>query len=112
MIMANCAKSIRYRPTWADKKDYCKLWKCEVVPSGKCFLFKWNSKDFSDELDGYLFENHQVKAGCCSSVESLKYDIAREVAERLIEKYNIDIQYVSQEKRRRKLNEMYGLKSE
>lgn len=110
--MGKCSKCVRYSPIHERFTDYCKLWKCEVLPHGKCFLFKWNDKDFSDELDEYLFENHQVKVGCCSSVESLKYDIAREVAERLIEKFNIDIQYVSQEERRRKLDDMYGIKSE
>ena len=76
---------------------------------------KYESKtyegDFDDELDEYLFKNHQVKSGCCSSVENLKYQIAREVAEKMIEEFDINIQYVSQEERRKKMNEMYGINS-
>lgn len=41
---------------------------------------------FRDEIDKYLWEEHHVLAGCCSSVESLKYNIAREVAEKLFER--------------------------
>ena len=74
-------------------------------------MIKSKDTGFDDELDEYLFENHQVKSGCCSSVESLKYQIAREVAEKMIEEFDIDIQYVSQEERRKKMNKMYGINS-
>ena len=75
----------------------------------KGFVPKEHNGDFDDELDEYLFNNHQVKAGCCSSVESLKYQIAREVAERMVQKYCLNIQYVSQEERRKKMEEAYGI---
>lgn len=38
---------------------------------------------FRDKLDEYLFHEHGILAGCCSSIESLKYSVAREVAEKL-----------------------------
>lgn len=38
---------------------------------------------FRDKIDEYLFREHGILAGCCSSVESLKYAVAREVAEKL-----------------------------
>ena len=38
---------------------------------------------FRDKLDEYLWKEHHILGGCCSSVESLKYSIAREVAEKL-----------------------------
>lgn len=38
---------------------------------------------FRDKIDEYLYREHGILAGCCSSVESLKYDVAREVAEKL-----------------------------
>ena len=76
----------------------------------RCDCFEYDTKrGFDDELDEYLFENHQVKSGCCSSIENLKYDIAREVAERMIQQFDINIQYVSQEERRKKMDEMYGV---
>lgn len=38
---------------------------------------------FRDKIDEYLYHEHGILAGCCSSVESLKYDVAREVVEKL-----------------------------
>ena len=110
--MAQCSKCEYFKP------DY-QLGKCSVfhakVYSHWRDCEKYESKtykgDFDDELDEYLFENHQVKSGCCSSVENLKYQIAREVAEKMIEEFNINMQYVSQEERRKKMNEMYGINS-
>lgn len=34
-----------------------------------------------DEIDQFLFELARVMPGCCSSIESVKYSIARQVAE-------------------------------
>ena len=73
-----------------------------------CRNFAYDSKEFDDELDEYLFENHQVKSGCCSSVENLKYQIAREVAEKMIEKFGVNIQYISQEECRKRMDAQYG----
>lgn len=36
-----------------------------------------------DEIDEWLEKECNIHAGCCSSVESLKYLVAREVAEKL-----------------------------
>lgn len=36
-----------------------------------------------DDIDKWLYDNMGLIPGCCSSIESLKYDIAREVAEKL-----------------------------
>lgn len=36
-----------------------------------------------DEIDQFLFDLVQVLPGCCSSIESVKYTIARTVAEAL-----------------------------
>ena len=36
-----------------------------------------------DEIDKWLYDNFGILPGCCSSVESVKYQIAREVAEKL-----------------------------
>ena len=91
---------------WCRKENHrtCETYMCDG--------FEYNTeRGFDDELDEYLFENHQVKSGCCSSVENLKYQIAHEVAEKMIEEFDIDIQYVSQEERRKKMNEMYGINS-
>ena len=38
---------------------------------------------FKDKIDEYLWKEHQILGGCCSSIENLKYSIAREVAEKL-----------------------------
>lgn len=38
---------------------------------------------FKDKIDEYLWKEHQIVGGCCSSIENLKYSIAREVAEKL-----------------------------
>lgn len=44
-----------------------------------------HSMQFKDKIDEYLFKEHHIIGGCCSSIESLKYDVAREVAEKLID---------------------------
>ena len=44
--------------------------------------------EFIDKLDEWLFKNIYVMPGCCSSIESLKYTIARETAEKLLEELN------------------------
>ena len=36
-----------------------------------------------DEIDEWLETECNIHAGCCSSIENLKYDVAREVAEKL-----------------------------
>ena len=36
-----------------------------------------------DEIDEWLEKECNIYAGCCSSIENLKYDVAREVAEKL-----------------------------
>ncbi len=42
---------------------------------------------FKDKIDEYLWKEHHILGGCCSSVESLKYSIAREVAEKLTDTF-------------------------
>jgi hypothetical protein len=42
---------------------------------------------FRDKIDEYLWKEHHILGGCCSSVESLKYSIAREVAEKLTDAF-------------------------
>ncbi len=70
-----------------------------------CGDYDYDTKrGYDDDLDEYLFKNHQIKSGCCSSVESLKYQIAREVAEKMISQFHIPIQYVSQEERRKRMD--------
>lgn len=41
-----------------------------------------------DEIDKWLAEECHIFAGCCSSIEELKYEVAREVAEKLWNKPN------------------------
>ena len=41
---------------------------------------------FKDKIDEYLWKEHHILGGCCSSIESLKYSVAREVAENFAEK--------------------------
>ena len=41
------------------------------------------SIQFKDKLDEYLWKEHHFLGGCCSSIESMKYAVAREVAEKL-----------------------------
>lgn len=36
-----------------------------------------------DEIDQFLFDLVRVQPGCCSSIDSVKYTIARTVAEAL-----------------------------
>lgn len=40
---------------------------------------------FKDEIDEWLFNEMGLMPGCCSSIESLKYDIARESIEKFQE---------------------------
>jgi len=40
---------------------------------------------FKDELDKWLFDEFGIMAGCCSSIKSMEYHVAREVAEKAIE---------------------------
>ena len=42
---------------------------------------------FRDKLDEYLWKEHHILGGCCSSIESLKYTVAREVAEKLTDAF-------------------------
>ena len=42
---------------------------------------------FKDKIDEYLWREHQILGGCCSSIESLKYSVAREVAEKLTDAF-------------------------
>ena len=110
--MAQCGKCEYFKPDYQSGE--CSVFHSKVLSHWQACR-KYESKtykgDFDDELDEYLFENHQVKSGCCSSVENLKYQIAREVAEKMIEEFDINIQYVSQEERRKKMDEMYGINS-
>lgn len=41
---------------------------------------------FRDNIDEYLWHEHGILGGCCSSIESMKYAVAREVAEKLTDK--------------------------
>lgn len=40
---------------------------------------------FKDDLDKWLFDNFLLIGGCCSSYESAKYNVAREIAEKAME---------------------------
>lgn len=42
---------------------------------------------FKDKIDEYLWKEHHILGGCCSSIESLKYTVAREVAEKLTDTF-------------------------
>lgn len=42
---------------------------------------------FRDKIDEYLWKEHHILGGCCSSIESLKYTVAREVAEKLTDAF-------------------------
>jgi hypothetical protein len=42
---------------------------------------------FRDKIDEYLWKEHHILGGCCSSIESLKYTIAREVVEKLTDTF-------------------------
>ena len=42
---------------------------------------------FRDKIDEYLWKEHHIIGGCCSSIESLKYTVAREVAEKLTDAF-------------------------
>ena len=39
-----------------------------------------------DAIDKFLFKEFGIMAGCCSSVEELRYSVARAVAEKLWKK--------------------------
>lgn len=39
--------------------------------------------EFKDGLDLWLYNNFRIKGGSCSSIEELKYSVARMVAEKL-----------------------------
>ena len=38
---------------------------------------------FKDDIDKWLFEQFNIAGGCCSSQGSIKYSVARMVAEKL-----------------------------
>lgn len=42
---------------------------------------------FKDKIDEYLWEEHHILGGCCSSIESMTYAVAREVAEKLTDTF-------------------------
>ena len=42
---------------------------------------------FRDKIDEYLWKEHHIIGGCCSSIEGLKYSVAREVAEKLTDAF-------------------------
>ena len=42
---------------------------------------------FRDKLDEYLWKEHHIFGGCCSSIEETKYSVAREVAEKLTDTF-------------------------
>lgn len=42
---------------------------------------------FKDKIDEYLWKEHHILGGCCSSMESVKYAVAREVAEKLTDTF-------------------------
>jgi len=114
--MAKCGNCAHFHLVKVKNRSEKGKGRCDVtystpysaVSAELCKFYKYEGA-FDDELDGYLFENHQVKAGCRSSIETLKYDIAREVAEKMIKEFHINIQYISREERQKKMDEMYGL---
>ena len=46
---------------------------------------------FKDKIDECLWKEHHILGGCCSSIESMKYAVAREVAEKLTDNFTGDI---------------------
>lgn len=42
---------------------------------------------FRDKIDEYLCKEHHILAGCCSSIEEMKYSVAREVAKKLTDAF-------------------------
>ncbi len=42
---------------------------------------------FKDKIDEYLWKEHHILGGCCSSIEEMKYAVAREVAEKLTDAF-------------------------
>jgi hypothetical protein len=43
---------------------------------------------FKDKIDEYLWKEHHILGGCCSSIEGMKYAVAREVAEKLTDAFS------------------------
>ena len=48
---------------------------------------KANEMQFKDKIDEYLWKEHHILGGCCSSIESMKYAVARKVAEKLTDTF-------------------------
>jgi hypothetical protein len=42
---------------------------------------------FKDKIDEYLWKEHHILGGCCSSIENMKYTVAREVTEKLTDAF-------------------------
>ena len=42
---------------------------------------------FKDKIDEYLWKEHHILGGCCSSIEEMKYSVAREVADKLTDAF-------------------------
>jgi len=42
---------------------------------------------FRDKIDEYLWKELHILGGCCSSIEEMKYSVAREVAEKLTDAF-------------------------
>ena len=42
---------------------------------------------FRDKIDEYLWKEHHIIGGCCSSIGEMKYSVAREVAEKLTDAF-------------------------
>lgn len=48
-------------------------------------IIKDNPHQFKDELDKWLFREFDISGGACSSIESMRYSLAKEVAEKAME---------------------------
>lgn len=86
--MAQCSDCRSYK--LKNGSGYCKMWGSRVVEHDFCSMHKRNEK-LLDELDEYLYRNHNVSFSSGFS-ETLKYNIAREVATKLIKTFSLDIQ--------------------
>lgn len=42
-----------------------------------------------DEIDKFLFEEFNLMAGCCSSINSAAYNLGRKIVEKLNERFNL-----------------------
>ena len=65
---------------------YCAVDGCEdrkVEFSGMLINPNWKNTYQPDEIDKWLADECGIHAGCCSSIESIRYYTAREVAEKL-----------------------------